>query len=122
MRRDAMTNTAEGREVTALSTGDMTLTAAEELREALSHHGIVADVHDGYGLALVSVWVDLIVWCRGDHFWWRTGWNPRQRRPVYARHPLAEPERAAYRVALRYAELRQTHPLPESVSRAGHPL
>ncbi|WP_433367661.1 hypothetical protein [Streptosporangium sp. CA-115845] len=47
--------------------------AAEELREALAQYGIAADVHDGYGLALVSVWVDLIVWCREGQFWWRTG-------------------------------------------------
>ncbi|WP_157594851.1 hypothetical protein [Streptosporangium amethystogenes] len=89
------------------------LEAAEGLRAALTQYGILSDVHDGYGLALVSVWVDLIVWCRGDQFWWRTGWNPRQRRPVYARPPLVEPDRAAHRIALRYAELRQIHPLPE---------
>ncbi|MFI6452471.1 hypothetical protein ACIBF6_13010 [Streptosporangium amethystogenes] len=93
---------------------DTAVRAAEELREALVQYEIAADVHDGYGLALVSVSVDLIVWCRGDQFWWRTGWNPRQRRPVYARHPLVEPDRAAHRIALRYAELRQIHPLPES--------
>ncbi|WP_326645064.1 hypothetical protein OG884_12050 [Streptosporangium sp. NBC_01755] len=108
--------------MTATFPDDTAVRAAEELREALARYGIAADVHDGYGLALVSVWVDLIVWCRGDQFWWRTGWNPRQYRPVYARHPAAEPGRAAHRVALRYAELRQIHPLPEPDQKAAYPV
>ncbi|MFJ2030544.1 hypothetical protein [Streptosporangium sp. NPDC087985] len=83
--------------------------AAEELRDALAQHEITADVHDGYGLALVSVWVGLIVWCDGRRFWWRTGWNPRQYRPIYAWHPALEPVQAARRVALRYADLRREH-------------
>ncbi|WP_344918453.1 hypothetical protein [Streptosporangium oxazolinicum] len=35
--------------------------AAKELQEALETYGIASDVHDGYGLALVSVWVGLVV-------------------------------------------------------------
>lgn len=35
--------------------------AAERLRDALARRQITADVHDGYGLALVSVWTGLIV-------------------------------------------------------------
>ncbi|MEU9837219.1 hypothetical protein AB0D67_37260 [Streptosporangium sp. NPDC048047] len=84
--------------------------AAEALRAALADHGITADVHDGYGLAVVSVWIDLLVWCDGRRFWWRTEWNARQSRPVYAEHPALEPVQAAQRVALRYADLRREHP------------
>jgi signal transduction histidine kinase len=32
---------------------------AHRLRAELERFGIAADVHDGYGRALVSVWVDL---------------------------------------------------------------
>ncbi|MFC6578129.1 hypothetical protein [Planomonospora parontospora] len=80
--------------------------AAEDLREALEREGITADVHDGYGLALVSVWVGLIVWCDGERFWWRTGWDDRRQRFTYAWHPAADPVRAARRVAFRYTALR----------------
>ncbi|TMR12371.1 hypothetical protein ETD86_32845 [Nonomuraea turkmeniaca] len=76
------------------------------LQEALRRDGIKADVHDGYGLALVSVWVGLVVWCDGGRFWWRTGWNAGRRRVIYAWHPAADPFRAARRIAMRYEELR----------------
>ncbi|WP_371783275.1 hypothetical protein [Streptosporangium subroseum] len=42
--------------------------AAEKLRESLWRHEIAADVHDGYGLALVSVWAGLVVWSNGHRF------------------------------------------------------
>ncbi|WP_433245901.1 hypothetical protein ACQPYK_44285 [Streptosporangium sp. CA-135522] len=96
--------------------GAGTVEAAEELRTALARHGITADVHDGYGLALVSVWVGLVVWCHGGRFCWRIGWNARQHRPVYAWHPAVEPVRAAHRVALRYAELRQMQAQPQTLT------
>ncbi|MGW0067686.1 hypothetical protein ACWDUI_09495, partial [Streptosporangium sandarakinum] len=48
---------------------------AERLRRALEALGVVVDVHDGYGLALVSVWDGLVVWCNGDRFWWQAGWD-----------------------------------------------
>ncbi len=80
--------------------------AGHELRRVLEAHGIVADVHDGYGLALVSVWVGLIVWCDGERFWWRTGWDDRRQRFTYTWHPAADPVRAARRIAFRYAALR----------------
>jgi hypothetical protein len=60
---------------------------------------------------MVSVWVGLIVWCEQGMYWWRTGWNPHRQRAIYASHSAAEPARAAHRVALRYAELRTSHPL-----------
>ncbi|MFG1755233.1 hypothetical protein [Streptosporangium sandarakinum] len=97
--------------MTALFVGEGgAVDAAEALRTALAEHEITADVHDGYGLAVVSVWVDLLVWCDGRRFWWRTEWNARQRRPVYAWHSALEPVQAAQRVARRYADLRRKHP------------
>ncbi|MEV0623127.1 hypothetical protein AB0I81_58105 [Nonomuraea sp. NPDC050404] len=80
--------------------------SAELLQQQLRHDGIDAEVHDGYGLALVSVWVGLVVWCDGGRFWWRTGWNADRHRVIYAWHPADDPFRAAHRIAMRYAELR----------------
>jgi hypothetical protein len=80
--------------------------SAELLQESLRRDGINADVHDGYGLALVSVWVGLVVWCDGWRYWWRTGWNVDRRRVIYAWHPATDPLRAARRIEMRYAELR----------------
>ncbi|MGV9302213.1 hypothetical protein ACWDLG_02470 [Nonomuraea sp. NPDC003727] len=65
---------------------------------------------------MISVWVGLVVWCDGEHFWWRTGWNSAKRRVIYAWHPSTEPIRAARRVALRYADLRVAHPLSELIA------
>ncbi|MFE3451432.1 hypothetical protein ACFXJ8_21150 [Nonomuraea sp. NPDC059194] len=93
--------------------------SAHALLRALEDQRIRADVHDGYGLALVSVWVDLVVWCDHERYWWRAGWNPTRERMVYAWHPTADPSRAARRVALRYADLRSAHPLSELI--AGEP-
>ncbi|MFI6886547.1 hypothetical protein [Streptosporangium canum] len=92
------------------------LETAESLRAELDHWKISADVHGGYGLALVSVWVGLVVWCDGDRFWWRTGWDDRHERFTYAWHPAIEPARAARRVAFRYRDLRNTPPPPESIA------
>ncbi|MGA4989521.1 hypothetical protein [Nonomuraea bangladeshensis] len=74
-------------------------------------YGIQADLHAGYDLALVSVLVGLAVWCDGDRFWWRTGWDAERKRAIYAWHPAIEPERAARRIAFRYADLRAERPL-----------
>ncbi|MBN6051500.1 hypothetical protein JYK22_06090, partial [Nonomuraea sp. RK-328] len=79
---------------------------AEQLRTELERHGITADVNDGYGLAVVSVWHGLVVWTNGLTLWWRVGWSRRRRRPVYAWHPASEPQRAANRIAICYANLR----------------
>ncbi|MGW4424490.1 hypothetical protein [Streptosporangium sp. NPDC004631] len=100
--------------------GSRAVRAAERLREALIRHGITVDVHDGYGLALISVWTGLVVWSNGDRFWWCAGWDTRQRRSVYASHRASEPERAAQRVALHYTRLREQHPEPRQLT--GDPL
>ncbi|MDX3103326.1 hypothetical protein [Nonomuraea angiospora] len=84
---------------------------ARQLAAALAAHGIGSDVHHDCGMPMVSVWVGLIVWCEQGMYWWRTGWNPHRQRAIYAWHTAAEPTRAARRVALRYAELRTSHPL-----------
>ncbi|MEU1389026.1 MULTISPECIES: hypothetical protein [unclassified Nonomuraea] len=88
------------------------LDAAEQLRRELAQLNVPGDVRDGFGMALVSVWVGLVVWCRPDGFWWRTGWEPERERAYDAWHPLPEPGRAARRVAFRYAELRRSHERP----------
>ncbi|GAA3203610.1 hypothetical protein [Nonomuraea roseoviolacea] len=90
--------------------------AAERLQTALKDHGIAADVHDGYGLALVSVWVGLVVWCDCDRYWWRAGWDIRRKSVVYAWHAAVEPVRAARRVAFRYAELHSNHSYSEVIA------
>ncbi|MEU0519912.1 hypothetical protein [Streptosporangium sp. NPDC006007] len=84
--------------------------AAERLRVALIRRGIDCDVHGGYGLALVSVWTGLIVWCNGDRYWWCAGWLAQERRPAYASARCGDPDQAAVRVARRYARLRAVHP------------
>ncbi|MFG1755451.1 hypothetical protein [Streptosporangium sandarakinum] len=81
--------------------------AAERLRRALEALGVVADVHDGYGLALVSVWDGLVVWCNGDRFWWQAGWDEQCGRPAYASRPVSGVEEVARLVTARCAELRR---------------
>ncbi|WP_370028601.1 hypothetical protein [Planotetraspora sp. GP83] len=55
-----------------------TARCAERLRVELERYGVAADVHEGYGLALASVWIDLVVWTDGRWFRWRspTGGGP----------------------------------------------
>lgn len=86
------------------------LRAAQDLQNALDRHGIPTDVNDGYGLAVVSVWVGLVIWCDECIYWWRAGWTPKRERAVYAWHSALEPVRTAHRVALRYADLRGSRP------------
>ncbi|MDX3105843.1 hypothetical protein ACIBO5_02150 [Nonomuraea angiospora] len=69
--------------------------------------GISADVHEGRGLALVSVWTGLVVWTDGLWYRWWTGRRSQTGRWLYAHHPAFEPERVARRIAARYAELRE---------------
>ncbi|MFG6194858.1 ATP-binding protein [Nonomuraea sp. JJY05] len=81
--------------------------AADELRAALARMGIPGDVHEGRGLALVSVWTGLVVWTDGFWYRWWTGRRSQTDRWLYAHHSAFEPERAARRIAARYAELRE---------------
>ncbi|WP_103955519.1 hypothetical protein [Nonomuraea solani] len=75
-------------------------------------------MHDGYGLALVSVWAGLVVWCHGGRYWWRAAWDARRQRVIYAWHPFTEPARAADRIARRYAQLRKAHSSSTTVTGA----
>ncbi|MGV9773683.1 hypothetical protein [Streptosporangium sp. NPDC003464] len=85
--------------------------AACLLRDELARHGVEGDVHDGYGLALVSVWADLVVWTDGVVYrWWTGRLSPRTRQRLYAVYSLDSPAAVARVVALRYAELRECHP------------
>ncbi|MBB5075492.1 hypothetical protein [Nonomuraea endophytica] len=90
------------------------LSAAQDLQHALDRHGIPTDVNDGYGLAVLSVWSGLLVWCDERLYWWRTGWAPKGRRAIYAWHSTLEPVRTAHRVALRYADLRASRTFSET--------
>ena len=72
--------------------------AAEQLRAALDDLGIAADVHEGHGAALLSVWVELLVWSDGFRFmWWNGEYSARTGRRSMRRtrwttrwRPLAE--------------------------------
>lgn len=86
--------------------------AARQLRDELAALGIQADIHEGHGLALMSVWVGLVVWTDGWRYrWWSGRKSSRTGRWVYAFAPVDDPVATARRVALRYTELRQKHPL-----------
>ncbi|MFI6813983.1 hypothetical protein ACIBG7_16300 [Nonomuraea sp. NPDC050328] len=90
--------------------------SAHRLQSELSaQHGVPSDLHDGYGLALVSVWVGLVVWCDGERFWWLSGWDERRHRPVYAWHAALDIERAAHRIARRRQTLLSDHPLSPAI-------
>jgi hypothetical protein len=85
--------------------------AAELLRDELAARGITADLHVGYGLALLSVWVDLVVWCDGSSYsWWAGRVCASSGRRQHAYSPASDPVTAAARVADRYADLQEQHP------------
>ncbi|MGW4640388.1 hypothetical protein ACWEN6_17770 [Sphaerisporangium sp. NPDC004334] len=75
--------------------------AAHRLCRTLERHGITAEVHEGRGLALVSVCVDLVAWTD--------------------RGPAGDPVTAARRVADRYTTLRHGRPAPSSPEPAPAP-
>jgi hypothetical protein len=93
--------------------------AAGLLRDELARQGVESDVHDGYGLALVSVWADLVVWTDGMVYrWWAGRVSPRTGWRIYAVYGVDNPATAARGVALRYAELRDSHPRSELIVKA----
>ncbi|MFC4535584.1 hypothetical protein [Sphaerisporangium dianthi] len=81
--------------------------AAHRLRRALEWHGITAEVHEGRGLALASVCVDLVAWTDGAcYFWWSGEVSETTGRRTYAYSPADDPVTAARRVAERHRDLR----------------
>lgn len=94
---------------------------AEGLRVELEGLGIAADLHEGEDVALLSVWVDLIVWCERGADGWRYRWwtgrvSDQTGRRIYTGCRADAVKTAARRIAGRYAELRHTHPLSPVVA------
>ncbi|MFC0863690.1 hypothetical protein ACFHYQ_15410 [Sphaerimonospora cavernae] len=94
---------------------------AERLRAELKRWGIAADVNEGEGLALVSVWVDLVIWCEPETNGWRYRWwtgrvSAQTGRRVYTGCRAEAVTTAAHRVAERFTELRHSHPLSPFVT------
>ncbi|MFF5248465.1 hypothetical protein ACFY3V_29655 [Streptosporangium sp. NPDC000095] len=80
--------------------------AAERLRIGLEHCGVSADVHEGRGVALVSVWADLLVWTDGrDYRWWTGKTSVKTERRLYRVYGVDNPITVAHYVAQRYEEL-----------------
>ncbi|GAA3109824.1 hypothetical protein [Streptosporangium carneum] len=103
--------------MSSTSYGSRAERAAGRLRDALTRQRIASHVTAGHGLALVSLWYGLVVWSNGDRFWWCDGWNEQLRRPRYASHRASEPDRAAQRIARRYAQLHALHSRPVPAQR-----
>ena len=94
---------------------------AEQLRRELERLGITADVHEGDGVALLSVRLHLVVWCEPGPDGWRYRWwtgrvSQQAGRWVYTECQALAFKTAAQRIATRYAELRRD---PSSFTRAG---
>ncbi len=86
--------------------------AAEWLRLALLDLGITADVHNGDGISLVSVWIDLVVWSDGtSYIWWSGQKAARTGRWKYHYGPTDDPLTVARRVADRFRDLAKGHPM-----------
>ncbi|GAA3068624.1 hypothetical protein [Streptosporangium carneum] len=81
--------------------------AAGLLRDELARQGVEGDVHGGYGLALVSVRGDLVIWTDGMVYrWWTGRMSPKTGRRLYAVYGVDNPATVARGVMLRHAELR----------------
>ncbi|MER7206423.1 hypothetical protein ABT340_05090 [Streptosporangium sp. NPDC000239] len=80
--------------------------AAGLLNDELASRGVKGDVHGGYGLALVSVHGDLVVWTDGTVYrWWAGHLSRRTGRRLYAVYGVDNPATVARGVMLRYVEL-----------------
>ncbi|MFI6909134.1 hypothetical protein ACIBKY_48280 [Nonomuraea sp. NPDC050394] len=86
--------------------------SAIALRSSLRDLDVTADVHVGHGIALVSVWVELLVWCDGFAYrWWSGRISPVTGRRVYTTYSAESPGTVARALARRLTVLRETHPL-----------
>ncbi|MCG5215626.1 hypothetical protein [Streptosporangium sp. KLBMP 9127] len=91
---------------------------ATRLRDSLERCGVLADVQEGYGIALVSICADLLVWCDGFVYRWWAGQTFRNTgRRLYVAYGVDNPATVARCVADRYDSLRRTHPLSELMTR-----
>jgi hypothetical protein len=96
-----------------LATRPSWVASAERLKLSLTDLQIAADVHEGQGIALVSVWLDLVVWTNGRWYrWWTGRMSQKTGRRLYADHSTENPVATARHIALRYRELRTSRPLP----------
>ncbi|WP_433355667.1 hypothetical protein ACQP25_17360 [Microtetraspora malaysiensis] len=92
------------------------ITAARRLQRALRlRHKVLADDHQGHGVAFLSVGPDLVVWTNGLWFQWYTGKRDERGRRLYARGPATDPVTAADRVATRYVEIMKEQPPQDPV-------
>lgn len=87
--------------------------AARRLQERLATFGIVADLVEGSGVALLHLRSGLAVWCDGRSFSWWTGRysGPGDRWRQYAYAPVSDVETAAHRLATRHQGLALSHPV-----------
>ncbi|MER5645272.1 hypothetical protein [Streptosporangium sp. NPDC002524] len=93
--------------------------SAERLKLSLEDLQIAADVHEGQGIALVSVWLNLIVWTNGRWYRWWTGQvSQKTGRRLYAVHSTENPVTTARHVALRYREVHTSRSLPAVLAEA----
>ncbi|MEU8270015.1 hypothetical protein AB0B89_23010 [Sphaerisporangium sp. NPDC049002] len=101
-----------------LSSRHPAVTVALRLSRELERHGICSDVHEGTGLALVSVWVDLVVWTDGACYIWWSGAVSSKGRRLLSYCSTDDPVSAARRVAARYVDLRKGHPYSHVIAEA----
>ncbi|MFI6291961.1 hypothetical protein ACIBEJ_10285 [Nonomuraea sp. NPDC050790] len=81
--------------------------SARRLVHALDVHGLPATVHEGYGIALVSIQLRLLIWVEcgsyGWHFrWWTGEVSRRTGHWIWALCPAAAASTAARRIVQRY--------------------
>ena len=93
--------------------GSPAIHAAGLLRDELALQGVESESTTVTAWHWFQVWADLVIWTDGMVYrWWagrvslRTGWR------LYAVYGVDNPATAARGVALRYAELRESHPPP----------
>ncbi|WP_371784184.1 hypothetical protein [Streptosporangium subroseum] len=91
--------------------------ASERLRIGLEQCGVSADVHQGPGVSLVSVWTNLVVWTDGLAYrWWTGKISAKTGRRLYRVHGVDNPVTVAHYVAQRYEELRKASYRSEGVA------
>lgn len=91
--------------------------AAEQLRIGLERCGVAADIHEGHGVSLISVWTNLVVWTDGRAYrWWTGKISAKTGRRLYRVYGVDNPVTVARCVAQRYEELRKASYRSEGVA------